>query len=49
MVNNAGNHETLHGKGISLKSLIDNLENTLERTIIDKTGLTGSKYKITLI
>ena len=41
MVNNSGNSTTLHGKGISIKSLIGSLEDELERTVIDKTGLNG--------
>jgi uncharacterized protein (TIGR03435 family) len=43
-----GNGTSLHGKGIPLKSLISSLEGMLERTIIDKTGLTGNKYEFML-
>jgi uncharacterized protein (TIGR03435 family) len=39
---------SFHGKGIALKCLISSLEGELERTVIDKTGMTGNKYEITL-
>jgi uncharacterized protein (TIGR03435 family) len=44
----SGNGTSLHGKGIPIKSLIGSLEGMLERTILDKTGLSGNKYEFML-